>query len=204
MPIGGTSAWGQNQAPRITTNYINQASRVGDPAPGVPVSTAQMSGSIVQPYYGQVGVKTTITAPWATALSDLSVGPFYGGVVQYVQLDTASGTPARGQVLFWKNEAQYIVTTNGTVAAPPKVAGIAINPTAPGNWDFMQIEGQATCKATATAIAIGAMVNTVASATSLIQLATVVDNTYIGMTMAAIGASGTGPVQLNIGAGPAY
>lgn len=204
MPIGGTAFSGANQAPRLTTNYLNQAGRTGDPAPGVNVSTAQISGSIVQPYYGFAGGKWTLDGPFASQYADPSVGPLYGGVFQYVQLDTASATPVRGQVLFWKNEATYTVTTNGTTAAPPKVAGIALNATTPGNWDFMQISGQASVKATGTAIAIGAMVNTVPSATSYCALATVMDNTYLGMTMAAIGANGVGPVQLNLGAGYAF
>ena len=144
MPIGGTAFFGMNQHPRITTTYLNQLSRHGDPAPGVPVSTAQVSGSIVQPYGGFEGLKWTATNPWIARLADPEVGPLYGGMITYVQLsplDTAQ--LVRGQIVFWLDELNYIVTGNMTAAEHMgrKVAGVAIAATAPGHWDFFQIAG---------------------------------------------------------------
>jgi hypothetical protein len=146
MPIGGTAWMGQNQSPRLTTNYLNQASRTGDPAPGVPVSTAQVSGSIVQPYGGFEGLKWTLTNPFAPQFADPSVGPLYGGIYMYVQFDPAMvTTPTRGAVALWSDEFNYIVTADIPAAgASAKVAGIIINPTAAGNWDFIQIAGIAS------------------------------------------------------------
>lgn len=204
MPIGGTAFFGQNQSPRITTNYLNQLSRTGDPAPGVNVSTAEVSGSIVQPYDGFCGGKLTVTGPWAQQLADPAVGPLYGGIYMYVQLDPAlAAPPARGQVLFWLDETNYIVTTNGATL-PTKVAGIAINPDTPGNWDFIQISGIASVMFT-TAVPNGSMVNTDPTVSpSVAQLATVVDKNYLGLTVAAAIANARNPVELNLMSGYNY
>lgn len=201
MPIGGTAFYGQNQHPRITTNYLNQLGRQGDPAPGLNVSTEQMSGSIAQPYYGFVGGTLTVTNPWAEQKADPRVGPLYGGMYQYVQLDpTLLLSPQRGQVLFWADEANYIVTTNGS-ALPSKVAGIAVNATAPGYWDFIQVDGLASVLFTAAA-AQGAMIGTnPASSPAVGIVATVQDKNYLGIAMQAATANNVSPVQLNLGAG---
>lgn len=202
MPIGGTAFFGQNQSPRITTNYINQFSRRGDPAPGVPVSTAQVSGSIVQPYYGMAGGKLTITGPWAAQFADPSVGPFYGGIVQYVQFNPSdSAPPIRGQVMFWLDELNYIVTNSG--ASPGnKVAGIAINPTTQGNWDFIQITGIASVRFSSAA-ALGAMIGTNPASNPAVGVtATVMDSAYLGKAvLTAPTANSVSPVELNLGAG---
>jgi hypothetical protein len=151
MPVGGTAFFGQNQHLRLTTNYINQLNRHGDPAPGVNVSTAQISGSIVQPYGGFEGGKLTITNPWGPQFADPAVGPIFGGIYMYVQLDPLAQAPlARGQIVFWLNELLYIVTGAGqSTSTPPvlfKIAGVALNSTFPGYWDFIQILGIASVR----------------------------------------------------------
>jgi hypothetical protein len=202
MPIGGTAFFGQNQSPRITTNYLNQASRQGDPAPGVNVSTEQVSGSIVQPYSGFCGGKLTVTGPWATAMADPTVGPLYGGIYMYCQLDpSVLVAPIRGQVMFWADEENYVVTTVGSVQ-PAKVAGIAVNPTLPGYWDFFQVAGIASVRFTA-AVGFGIMVATNPAQLPAVGItATGVDKNYLGMTvLSAALANSVSPVQLNIMAG---
>ena len=147
MPVGGTAFFGQNQHPRLTTNYINQLHRHGDPAPGVNVSTAQVSGSIVQPYDGFQGGKMTITNPWAPQFADPAVGPIYGGVYMYCQLDPLDpAPPTRGAIVFWSDELHDIVTVKGqnALSEPNKVAGVALNEPSPGFWDFFQILGLAS------------------------------------------------------------
>lgn len=202
MPIGGTAFFGQNQHPRITTLYLNSLNRHGDPAPGVNVSTAEVSGSIVQPYAGFCGGKLTITGPWAAQFSDPDNFPLYGGIYMYVQLDPLVVTPpVAGQVLFWADELNYIVTTDGTTL-PGKIAGIAVNETAPGNWDFIQIMGVANVFFSAAA-ALGAMVNTDPATTpSFGQTATTMDGNYLGKAVLTAPVANTlSPVQLNLGAG---
>jgi hypothetical protein len=206
MPIGGTAFFGQNQSPRITTNYLNQLNRHGDPAPGVPVSTAQVSGSIVQPYSGFEGGKLTITNPWAVQFADPQVGPLYGGVYMYVQLDPLATVPLeRGAPVFWLNELQYVVTAAGTTGGTPnKIAGIALNSTSPGYWDFIQIMGIAMVMFTGTGSGvIGNLVEVDGSVTPpSVQPGTTLSENTIGTAVLAAPAAGAiSPVELNLQAG---
>jgi hypothetical protein len=208
MPIGGTAAFGINQHPRITTTYLNQLNRHGDPAPGVNVSTAQVSGSIVQPYDGFVGGKLTITNPWAKQFSDPEVGPLYGGVYMYVQVDPAATDPlARGNIVFWLDELNYIVTAAGQQGTPPtpnKVAGIAVNNTLPGHWDFFQISGIAMVLFTAAGTGVGEAVSVDPAATPPVPIlgAATLDANFIGTTrLTTPVANELSPIELNILAG---
>lgn len=205
MPIGGTAFFGQNQHPRITTNYLNQASRHGDPAPGVNVSTAQVSGSIVQPYGGFEGGKLTITNPWAKQFADPGVGPLFGGIYQYVQFSPTMTAPAtRGAVCFWEDELNYIVTTDWNATTSFKPAGIIINQTNPDWWDFIQVAGIAMALFNGAG-SVGSPV--MFSSGSAGQPATVVvtstpDQNFIGIAVQlAPVANVVSPVQLNILAG---
>ena len=201
MPVGGTAFFGQNQHPRITTTYLNQLNRHGDPAPGVPVSTAQMSGSIVQPYSGFEGGKLTITNPWATQFADPAVGPLYGGIYMYVQFDPLAVVPlTRGMPVFWKDELLYIVTGVGTTGGHPnKIAGIAINATSPGYWDFIQIQGIALVHFTSTGV-IGDLVEVDGTVTPpTVNIGTTLGKATIGTAVIDGPAAGdTSPVELNI------
>lgn len=203
MPIGGTAFFGMNQHPRITTTYLNQLSRHGDPAPGVPVSTAQVSGSIVQPYGGFEGGKLTITNPWAAQFADPSVGPLYGGIYMYCQLDPKATAPlARGQIVFWQDELNYIVTgagPNTVTSAPNKIAGVAVAATNPGNWDFFQVSGIAMVKlAGAGTIGQGVTVDPSVNPATATPGSTFTVN-FIGTVVLTPGvANQISPVELNI------
>ncbi|HEY6370194.1 MAG TPA: hypothetical protein VIX37_06425 [Candidatus Sulfotelmatobacter sp.] len=188
MPIGGTASIGENQSPRITTTYLNQFGRQGDPTPGALVSTAQVSGSIVQPYSGFEGGKTTITNPFAGAFADPSVGPLYGGVHQYVRFSPNSTVAAiRAQLVFWLDPLNYIVTPDISAAAVANgVAGVAINATARGNWDFIQVAGIAMIQfAAVTAGAIGSIV-TRSGASATVVAAPIIDQNFIGFASLSI------------------
>jgi|SRR5215475_3951736 len=206
MPVGGMAFYGQNQHPRITTNFLNQLHRHGDPAPGVPVSTAQVSGSIVQPYGGFEGGKLTITNPWADSFADPAVGPLFGGIYMYVQLNPLETAPlARGQIVFWLDELNYVITAVGlgTGGVPNKIAGVALNQTSPGFWDFIQIAGIASVLFT-TAGAIGnpATVTPTATPPATVAPGTTVDQNFIGIAvLTPPAASAVSPVQLNLQVG---
>ena len=207
MPIGGTAFLGQNQSPRLTTSYLNSLNRHGDPAPGVPVSTAQVSGSIVQPYGGFEGGKLTVTNPWAAEKSDPAVGPLYGGVYQYVKFSPLMTIPAqRGAVCFWADEPNYVVTMDYDATASYKVAGVVINETDPGNWDFIQISGiaMAMFSAAGTQGQPASVTPTTGTAT-LANVGGTMDHNYLGLTtMTDPVANQMSPVQLNLGAGWNY
>jgi hypothetical protein len=133
---------GTNQSPKLPTGFINSAG--GDPAPGLPVSTTGISGSIIQPYLGQVGAKLSIDTTEAPSLSDPSQATLFAGVYQYVLfLSSMVATPARGQVAFWSNRAAYVVTGDVTAATQGLIAGIMLSAITKGNYGWIQIAGRA-------------------------------------------------------------
>ena len=144
-----------NQSPRVTAGYLNICN---DPAPGVPLSSP--SGSIVQPYYGQVGAKLWLSEddaykltylpyrsvsgnvvaaiqPPATTVSSTVGSPLFGGVYMYVKF--ASGMLAAnlgpGRLVAWDLTVApdlYQVYTPLTADNNnmPLLAGVTINPLA--------------------------------------------------------------------------
>lgn len=135
---------GTNQSPKLPTGFLNSAG--GDPAPGVPLLSP--SGSIVQAYGGQVGAKVSVdTNEAGLALSDPSQSTLFAGIYQYVLfLSTMVATPARGQIAFWSNRAQYIVTGDVTAATQGLIAGVMLSAITKGNYGWIQIAGRATVK----------------------------------------------------------
>lgn len=134
---------GTNQSPKLPTGFLNSAG--GDPAPGVPL--ASPSGSIVQAYGGQVGAKVSIDTNEGFGLSDPSQATLFAGIYQYVLfLSTMVATPARGQIAFWSNRAQYIVTADVTAATQGLIAGIMLSAITKGNYGWIQIAGRAFVK----------------------------------------------------------
>jgi|SRR5665213_1273994 len=146
---------GAYQSPIITQRYLNTASYAGDPAPGVLVSTSQVSGSIVQSYGGMVGGILTLGEVQAAALSDPINGPLlFAGDYQYLQAYPNSTAAAfvQGQVGFAVpgvgdlQGGNFWITPDGTTAPQGQILGIALANTAKGNYWFFQIAGIAEVK----------------------------------------------------------
>lgn len=204
MPLGGTAFFGMNQHLRLTTTYLNQLNRHGDPGAGVNVSTAQVSGSIVQEYGGFEGGKCTFTNPWVTAKADPAVGPLYGGIYMYARYDPKATAPlARGAIVFWLDELNYIVTGAGqstdTTPVPYKPAGVALNNTLPGYWDFFQITGIAMVKV-AGAGTIGQQVtlNPTATPPTVTPGGALTINTIGTVVLTPAVANTVSPVEINL------
>jgi hypothetical protein len=139
---------------RIVARYLND---VNDAAPGVPVSTAQASGSIIQPYFGMVGKRLVCTYAMANDLSDTTIGQLYEGIYQYVQTRAGStAAPARGALCYWDDYENYIVSpdvsasaTNPFIGHGPGAnsglfAGVYLSAPTKGNYCFIQIAGKAS------------------------------------------------------------
>lgn len=146
---------GSNQSPTITQRYLNTASYAGDPSPGNVLSTANVSGSIVQPYAGMVGGILTLSEGQAANLSDPINGPLlFAGDYQYLQAYPNSTAAAfvQGQVGFavlGQGDLQggnWWITPDGTTAPQGPVIGIALANTAKGNYWFFQTAGIAEVK----------------------------------------------------------
>jgi hypothetical protein len=122
---------------------------VNDPAPGQ--SLASPSGSIIQPYTGQVGGRLVLTTPMALKLSNTAIGTLYEGVYQYVQfLSTATAAAVRGQLCYWSNRANGVVTSDQTATNCSLWAGWFINVITKGNYGFIQISGRVTALSKST------------------------------------------------------
>lgn len=137
-----------NEAPRLTTGFIDTQN---DPAPGVPLSSP--SGSIVQPYSGQLGARLPLTRARAAALSSVpATRTFYEGVYMYVRTKaTSTIAPAVGLPCYWDDRAAYqvipdIPNTGADVAG--WLAGFYVNSLTKGNYGWIQVSGLAWGKFT--------------------------------------------------------
>lgn len=134
------ASFGQNQSPRVNALYLND---VNDPSPGSILTSP--SGSIVQPYTGQLGGKLSLDATAALSLSDSAINTLYGGVYMYVQFKAATtAANAKGQIVFWSDIDNYVVTPDATSTNDSLIAGITLNVVSKGNYGFIQIAGKAT------------------------------------------------------------
>ena len=146
---------GANQSPTITQRYLNTAGYAGDPSPGNVLSTANVSGSIVQSYGGMVGGILTLSESGAAALSDPINGPLlFAGDYQYLQAYPNSTAAAfvQGQVgvavpgVGDLQGGNFWITPDGTTAPQGQILGIALANTAKGNYWFFQVAGIAEVK----------------------------------------------------------
>lgn len=135
---------------RLVARLLND---VNDAAPGVPVSTSQVSGSIIQPYYGMVGKRLVLTAAMASKFSDTTIGTLYEGIYQYVNFYTSEVlAAARGALVYWRDFESYVITTDvsasSNLGGPNSglVAGVVLNVVTAGNYGFIQIAGKASVK----------------------------------------------------------
>ena len=129
---------------RLTQKAINL---INDPAPGAIVSSANVSGSIVQAYYGLVGGRLAVDNQLAsTGIYDVTANQLYEGTYQYVQLlSTASASVVKGQLVYWYNRESYVVTTDTTATTASQVAGVILNGSwTKGNYSFIQVQGKAS------------------------------------------------------------
>lgn len=136
---------------RTVNGYLNGTTATGDLYPG----TSALGYTGQYPIYsGQVGAYEFLSYSGAQKLSDTttaSATPLQGGKFQYVQFAADGTTYAQGQLLYWKDETNYIVTNVAPSATSAAFAGICIAPVTQGNYWFVQTEGVAYCQFASTA-----------------------------------------------------
>lgn len=129
-------------SPRVVPRNLNA---VDDGSPGVPLSSSQMAGGIVQPYIGQLGLLVAFDGNTAAKMS--LTNTLFGGLYMYVQFKAAStASNARGQLVFWNDFENYIVTPDVTATTASLVAGVTLNAVTKGNYGFIQVAGKASIK----------------------------------------------------------
>ena len=121
------------QIARVTTGLLNT---VNDAVAGGSVA----SGTGANPYAGQLGA-IAYFGP-STVRYDPNIGTLYEGWYQYVQfLSTSSASNARGQVVFWNDLTNFIVTPDATNG---QHAGVTLNVVTKGYYGWIQIQGLAS------------------------------------------------------------
>jgi hypothetical protein len=126
---------------------------------------------------GLLGQMIDLTRTEALALSDTTVGTLLEGTYQYVQIDSTAPDTGnelldRGHAVYWVDRAAFTVTTDATAVTLGNFAGVIINPSsganalAPGNYCWIQVDGEATVETAAAGAAVTGLVCTLGAATS--------------------------------------
>lgn len=134
---------------RTISKLWNGTTATGDPFIGGAAATTPNL------YLGQLGAVAQLSFNDAATRSDpASATPLQGGRYQYVQYAADGTAYTQGQVLYWKDETNFIVTN---VPGALTVAGIATAPVTQGNYWLMVTDGVAyvTFAAGLTTPAIG-------------------------------------------------
>ncbi len=134
-----------SQIERLAFNALNGGT--GDPAQGQPVGS--VSGIPVIGYDGQLGQRYVATGmgpgPEALRLSNTTIGTLYGGIYQYVLfLSTSTAANVRGQLAFWSDALNGVVTPDVAAGTTGLFAGVILNAVAKGNYGWIQIAGIAS------------------------------------------------------------
>ncbi len=175
----------------VTTGKINT---VNDVQPGALVADA-----VAPRFQGVLGKIFAVENAEAVKLSDTTIGTLRGGLYQYVKL--AAVTVARGEILFWSDLDDYIVTNVGDVdLTEGQIAGICLNVISSGQYGFIQTGGLASVQFRASVtsavlqnsvyqLTTTATADAIADATAVINGGAVGLKSYIG-TAATLPANG--------------
>ena len=119
----------------VTTGKINT---VNDVEPG-----ALVADPVAPRFKGVLGKIFAVENAEALKLSATATGTLRGGLYQYVKL--ANVTVARGEILFWSDLDDYIVTNVGDVdLTEGQIAGICLNVISANQYGFIQVGGIAS------------------------------------------------------------
>jgi hypothetical protein len=184
---------------RLVNRFLTGTTAVGDAVPG-----ASVAGYTGQPnlYAGQLGAVLRLNYADAQKRSDPAITQLLqSGRYQYVQFAADGTTYAIGQLLYWKDETNYIVTNVAPTATSANFAGFCISPVTQGNYWLMQTDGvawvqyRATVTSTTASTQVYALVNT----NTVDALADATADATAGVHKLAIGVSKDAPANAGIG-----
>lgn len=117
-----------------------------DPQPAL--LQASVTGMIMQgAKAGQLGAVISLDETDALKLSYTTTGTLHAGVYMYAQFYlSSSATSALGNVVFWQNFANVIVTPDVTAATDGQIAGVGLQTNTKGNYGWVQVAGRAGVK----------------------------------------------------------
>lgn len=122
-------------------NAVNDAAIGGGPADALGQGLAE----------GQLGVIVGYDRDQISRAYDSSVGTLYGGLYQYVKFKAGTtASNARGQIIFWDDFDDYVVTPDAAATTEAFIAGITLNAVTKGNYGWIQVAGVVGVKFRAT------------------------------------------------------
>lgn len=136
-----------NPTIRVTTGNI---ATVNDAQIGGNSSTAGVTGRAP----GQLGQIFELSDVEAQKMSTA----LHGGKYQYVKFKAGTtASNARGQVVIWDDNDDFVVTPDVSAALIGKAAGVTLFAVTKGQYGFIQVSGYATvlCKASVTGTTAG-------------------------------------------------
>lgn len=180
-----------NPTIRVTTGNI---ATVNDSAPG----GASLDGRGRAP--GQLGQIFELSEVEAQKMSSA----LHGGKYQYVKfLSTSSASNARGQVVIWSDNDDFVVTPDVSDALIGKKAGVTLFAVTKGNYGFIQVSGYTTvlCKASVTGTTAGQLAvavsdSSVGTVDSLADATAVTDLVLKGKIGTFVEAAANGGLKL--------
>jgi hypothetical protein len=165
------------QADMLTAKFLND---VNDAVSGGAIISVPSGAPAISYSQTKPGDRIVLDDASALALSDTAIGTLLGGVYMYYgTLATATASPARGTIAFFRAIDLGVASTSGgyqvtsdaqpTTPVPTYIAGIFINAITKGNFGWVQVAGAASVlfdSSALTAIAAGNWVSAkVAAAT---------------------------------------
>lgn len=178
---------------RLVNRNLNGSTATGDLNPG---------GAFAFPgnpnaYIGQVGSVMFLKSSGAAAHSDTANGGVVlaGGRYQYVQFAADGTNYTAGQLLYWKDPVNYIVTNVAPSATTAAVAGFCIAPVTQGNYWLIQTRGLcwATFAATASSHTAGVGVYQVVNTATVNSLADATADATAGVAKLLVGIAYDAP-----------
>ena len=186
---------------RTSGSIWNLPTAMGDQYPG---SSTQGYTNQPNQYSGQLGAWEDLnysaaqarSAPTATNAVTLQAGRY-----QYVQFYASGTAYASGQVLYWKDETNYIVSNVGATATSANIAGFCLGLVTQGYYWFMQISGVAPAQyaASVTGTVIGEGVYIVVNTNTVDALTDATADATAGVNKLFVGIAKTAPANGAIG-----
>lgn len=148
---------------RISNRTFNGASATGDKNPG---GASDAPAGNPNAYIGQLGAVVIENNAAAAGHSDSADNTLMGGRYQYVQFKDDGTTYAKGQLLYWSDATNFIVTNVAPITTSAAFAGFCLSAVTKGYYWFMQTHGvvwalyKASPTSTTDQTAVYAVVNT--------------------------------------------
>lgn len=147
---------------RISTGLLNTVNE------SVIANAPTFPGGSISRFAGQLGKVLYVSQAQIAQLTSTTIGTLYGGAYMYVRrraTDDSSPALGAGKIAFidtvvssW--ESAYQVTTDENLSSSDNavmIAGIFINNIEPGNYGFIQIDGEATIRSRSVLTVAGAI-----------------------------------------------